>query len=169
MQWNATARPLVGVYLPIMQPFMDEAQIEHEWKQQVRKAEHRPIDEICVDQNLPTYAREWVYQKEGLANRRLAAVVTCYVHEAMMCETKQFYSSTALGKMFKIPPATLMKLLSGKKYMGGAELEKYHAEMERQGVEIPKRKERKTGGWKMLEAPTEKQQQARTSSEAMVH
>ena len=73
---NAMARPLVGIHLPLMQTFIDEAKEQHEWKKQARKADYHPIDKICVDQNLLTFAREWVYQKEGTANRQLAAVVT---------------------------------------------------------------------------------------------
>ena len=60
---NAMARLLVGVHLPVMQQFMEEMKVEHKRKKQTRKAEYRPIDDICVDKNLPGYAREWVYQK----------------------------------------------------------------------------------------------------------
>ena len=49
----------------------------------------KPIDEIYVDQNLPTYACEWIYQKEGIANQRLAAVTCRYMQEAMMWESKK--------------------------------------------------------------------------------
>ena len=38
---------------------------------------------------------------------------------------KQFYSGTALSMMFNIPSSTLNKLISGRKYMGRVELEKY--------------------------------------------
>ena len=55
--------------------------------------------------------------------------------------------------MFDVPPSTLNKLLSGRKYMGGAELEKYRDEMKRKGVDIPKRCETKLGGWKISEKP----------------
>ena len=92
---------------------------------------------------MPTTACEWVYQKEGLANRILAVVTTHYIHEAMMRESKKFYSSNALGRIFKLPSSTLTKLLSSKKYMEGVELEKYHAEMKQKQMDIPKCKERK--------------------------
>ena len=55
------------------------------------------------------------------------------MHQAMMHDKKQFYSRIVLGGMFDIPPSTLNKLLSGRKYMGGAELEKYSEEMKRKG------------------------------------
>ena len=53
--------------------------------------------------------------------------------------------------------------------MEGVELEKYHAEMKQKQMDIPKCKEKKTGGRNVSEKPTEKQQQAGTSSEVMVH
>ena len=52
-----------------------------------------------------------------------------------------------------MPPSTLNKLLSRRKYMGRAELEKYREEMKRQGVNIPKRRETKVGGRKISEKP----------------
>ena len=122
---QSTARPLIRVYLPLMNTFIEEARKKHEETLQQRKNEYRPIDEICIDQNLPCLAREWEYQQEGPANSRLGAVVTRYIHEAMMRDKKQFYSGNILGTMFKVPPSMLNKLLSGQKYMGGAELEKY--------------------------------------------
>ena len=122
---NTTARPLVGVHLLIMNKFIKEAQKKHEEMLQQRKKQYKTIDEICIDQNLPRNAREWEYQVEGDVNHCLAAVVTQYIHQTMMRDKKQFYSRNVLGGMFEVPLSTLNKLLSGKKYMGGAELEKY--------------------------------------------
>ena len=135
---NATARPLVGIHLPIINQFIEAAEKKHEEMVQQHEKEYRPIDKICIDQNLPRDAREWEYQAEGDANRHLAVVVTLYMHQAMMHKEKKFYSGIVLGEMFKVPPSTLNKLLSGRKYMGGAELNKYHEEMARKGVEIKK-------------------------------
>ena len=55
---HATARPLVGVYLPLKDTFIKEAKHKHEVTLQEKKAEYRPIDEICIDQNLPGHTRE---------------------------------------------------------------------------------------------------------------
>ena len=85
---------------------------------------------------------------EGDANCCLVAVVTKYMHAAMKRDKKQFYSRIVLGGMFDVPPSTLNKLLSGTKYMGGAELEKYCEEMKSKGVDIPKRGDMKVGGRK---------------------
>ena len=60
-----------------------------------------------------------------------------------MRDKKQFYSGIVLGGMFDVPPSMLNKLLSGRKYMGSAELEKYWKEMKHKGVDIPKRCEMK--------------------------
>ena len=118
-----------------------------------RQKEYKPIDKICINQNLPRNAREWEYQAEGDATCRLAAVVTRYMHQAMMRDKKQFYSGTVLRGMFDIPPSTLNKILSGRKYMGGAELDKYCEEMKQKRVDIPKRHQTKLGGQKILEKP----------------
>ena len=79
--------------------------------------------------------------------------MTQYMHKAMMSKEKKFYSGMVLGKMFKVPPLTLNKLLSGRKYMGGAELNKYPEEMARKGIEIKKRKSTKLGGCRQSEEP----------------
>ena len=70
-----------------------------------------------------------------------------------MRDKKQFYSGTALASMFDVPSSTLNKLISRKNYMGGAELEKYRAEMKRKCVNIPKTHEMKQGGCKSSETP----------------
>ena len=150
---NATARPLVGIHLPIMNKFIEEAQKKHEETLQQRQQEYKLIDNICIDQNLPRNVREWVFQAEGDANCWLAALVTRYMHQAMMRDKKQFYSGTVLREMFDVPPSTLNKVLSGRKYMGGVELEKYCEEMKRKGVDIPKRREMKLGGRRISEKP----------------
>ena len=70
-----------------------------------------------------------------------------------MRDKKKFYSGTALGEMFKIPPSTLNKLISGRLYMGGVELDKYREEMKRKGIYIKKRRDMKLGGRKASEQP----------------
>ena len=95
----------------------------------------------------------WEYQQEGTANSRLAVVVTRYVHEVMMPDKKQFYSGNILAKMFRVPSSTLNKLISERKYMGGAELEKHRDEMECKGVHILKRRDTKIGGRNVSEQP----------------
>ena len=70
-----------------------------------------------------------------------------------MRDKKKFYSGTALGKMFKVPPSTLNKLISGQLYMGGAELEKYREEMKLKGIDIKKQRDTKLGGCKASEQP----------------
>ena len=150
---QATARPLIGVHMPLMTTFLEEAKQKREEEQEKRKQEMRPIDEICIEQNLPRLATEWWYQHEGEVNKRLAAITTRYVHAAMMRDKKQFYSRTVLGRMFDVPPSTLNKLISGQLYMGGAELEKYRDELERKGVTIKKRRNTKVGGRRTSEPP----------------
>ena len=124
-----------------MENFVDEAQKKHDEMVEERKAEYQPIDDICISQNLPINAREWEYQTEGEVNQCLAAIVTRYTHQAIKRGKKQFYSGNVLRRMFEILLSTLNKLISGKKYMGGAELEKYREEMKRKGMDIPKRHE----------------------------
>ena len=145
---QSTAQPLIRVHLPLMDTFLEKTKKKHEEMVQERNLEKQPIDEICIDQNLPRLAREWEYQHKGEANSRLAAVITRYMHRALMREKKQFYSRTALPMMFIIPSSTVNKLISGRKYMGGAKLEKYREEMKCKGVDIPKRHEMKLGGRK---------------------
>ena len=58
---HATTRPLIGVHLPLIDTFLEEAKNKREEMPQQRRAEYRPIDEICIDQNLPQLAREWEY------------------------------------------------------------------------------------------------------------
>ena len=74
----------------------------------------------------------------------------------------------ALATMFKVPSSTLNKLISGRKYMGGAELEKYREEMKHKGVEIKKKRDMKLGGHKVSEQPRLSTLTS-TSSQAVMH
>ena len=91
---QVTARPLIGVHLPLMNTFLEEAKKKQEETLEQRKQGYCPIDDICVDQNLPCLAREWEFQHEGQANSQLAAVTTRYIHQAMMRQKEilQWYS-----------------------------------------------------------------------------
>ena len=48
---QSTARSLIGVHLPLMNTFIEEAKKHHEETLQQRKKESQPIDEICINQN----------------------------------------------------------------------------------------------------------------------
>ena len=133
-----------------MEKFIEEVWKKHKETVQQRKKESKPIDKICIDQK-PTKKCKRI--GEGDVNHRLAAVVTRYIHQVIMQDKKQFYSGNILGKMFEVPPSTLNKLISGRKYIGSAELKKYREVMKRKGVDIPKRLDMKLGDWKVLEQP----------------
>ena len=68
---NTTAHPLVGIHLPIMNQFIKAAEQKHEETVQECQGQYLPIDEICLEQNLPRDVREWEFQAEGDANHRL--------------------------------------------------------------------------------------------------
>ena len=65
---QATAWPLIGVHLPLMNTFLEEAKKKWDETVEQRKPDYRLIDEICIDQNLPRLTREWEFQHEGPAN-----------------------------------------------------------------------------------------------------
>ena len=46
---NTTARPLVGIHLPIMNKFIEAAQKKHEETVQQRQKEYKAIDDICIN------------------------------------------------------------------------------------------------------------------------
>ena len=55
----------------------------------------------------------------------------------------------------------LTKLLSGWKYMGGAELKKYRFEMEWKGIHIPEKRDIKIGGRNVSKQPKVSRDSAR--------
>ena len=111
--------------------------------------------------------REWTYHKEGAV--KISSSNYPLHPSGYDVRDWQFYSSAVLNKIFKVSVLTLTKLLSGRKYIGGAELEKYCKEMTQKGINIVKCKEKKTRECQVSEQPMDKQQQEGTSSGVMEH
>ena len=82
------------------------------------------IDEVIFTQNCLSYNPEWAHATEGRPTVYLASLVTCYMDERMRKDSKLMMSTRALETVFHTPSSSVGKLISGRHYIGGYELDK---------------------------------------------
>ena len=114
----------------------------------IRKAKEatstvRPIDEVVFAQNCPTWNPEWSYSKEGKPTAYLASLVTRYMDERMWKDSQTVMSAKALEAIYHIASSSVGKLISGKHYIGGYELDKIHDKKEKEGVMLTQKTKHK--------------------------
>ena len=142
---NSTLRPVVAVKIPEVDDMLERAQQKVE---AIRKAKEltsrvRPIDQVVFAQNCPTWNPEWAYLKEGKPTAYLASLVTRYMEERMRKDSQMVMSTKSLEAIYHTASNLLGKLISGKHYIGGYELDKLCKKKEKEGVTLTHRTKHK--------------------------
>ena len=138
---NATLRPVVAVKIPEVDDMLDRAQQKVEAIKKAKEAVGgvRQIDQVIFAQNCPTYNPEWAHALEGKPTAYLASLITRYMDERMRKDSQMVMSARSLETIYHTPSSSVGKLISGKHYMGGYELDKIREKKEKEGVELPTR------------------------------
>ena len=79
---------------------------------------NKPISEVVLYQNLPTPNRRWREKDYLKPTACLAGAIYWYMHP--ICEPNKILAQDRVGKMFGVPKATFHRVVSGKRYRGGA-------------------------------------------------
>ena len=142
---NSTLRPVVVVKIPEVDDMLERAQQKVEAIKKAKEATStvRPIDEVVFAQNCPTWNPEWSYSKEGKPTAYLASLVTRYMDERMRKDSQTVMSSKALEAIYHIASSSVGKLICGKHYIGGYELNKIHDKKEKEGVTLTQKTKHK--------------------------
>ena len=142
---NSTLRPVVAVKIPEVDDMLERAQQKVEAIRKAREATSavRPIDEVVFAQNCPTWNPEWSYLKEGKPTAYLASLVTRYMDEIMRKDSQMVMSAKALEAIYHTASSSVGKLISGKHYIGGYELDKLREKKEKEGVTLTQRTKHK--------------------------
>ena len=142
---NSTLRSVVVVKIPEVDDMLERAQqkVEAIRKAKEATASVRPVDEVVFTQNCPTWNPEWSYSKEGKPTVYLAALVTRYMDERMRKDSQTVMSAKALEAIYHIASSSVGKLISGKHYIGGYELDKIRDKKEKEGVTLTQRTKHK--------------------------
>ena len=114
----------------------------------IRKAKEatsgvRPIDQIIFAQNCPTWNPEWAHSIEGKLMAYLASLVMWYMDEWMWKDSQMVMSVRSLETIYHIALSSIGKLISGKHYIGGYELDKICEKKEKEGVPLAQKTKHK--------------------------
>ena len=114
----------------------------------IRKAKEatsgvRPIDQVIFTQNCPTWNPEWAHSIEGRPTAYLASLVTRYMDERMQKDSQMVMSARSLETIYHIASSSVGKLISGKHYIGGYELDKIRDKKEKEGVPLAQKMKHK--------------------------
>ena len=141
---NSTLRPVVVVKIPEVNDMLERAQQKVEAIRKVKEAMStvRPINEVVFAQNCPTWNPEWLYSKEGKPTTYLASLVTRYMDERMRKDSQTVMSAKALEAIYHIASSSVGKLISGKHYIRGYELDKIRDKKEK-GVTLTQKTKHK--------------------------
>ena len=112
-----TTRPLIHLKVPVMDELckrQEEAEVSKgiQWTK-------KPISEVVLYQNLPTPNKRWPEKDYLKPTACLAGAIYWYMHR--ICEPNEIQAQDRVGKIFGVPKATFHRVVSGKRYRGGAD------------------------------------------------
>ena len=142
---SATMRPTVAIKIPEVDDMIARAEQKVE---AIRQAKHKvgelkAIDEVVFAQNVPKYNPEWEHSPNGRATAYLVTLVCRYMHELQQKDKKVVLSAKALETIYHTASSSIGKLILGKQYLGGADLEQLRDKVEAEGKELPFKKKKK--------------------------
>ena len=142
---NATLRPVVALKSQEVDNMLERAQQKVE---AIRKAKEAtsgvwPIDQVIFAQNCLTWNSEWAHSIEGKPTAYLASLVTRYMDEQMWKDSQMVMSARSLETIYHIASSSVGKLISGKHYIGGYELDKICDKKEKEGVPLAQKPKHK--------------------------
>ena len=142
---STTMRPTVAIKIPEVDDMMVRAQQKVDVIRQAKQkvGELKPIDEVVFAQNVPKYNPEWEHSPNGRATSYLATLVCRYMHELQQKDKKVILSMKALETIYHTASSSIGKLISGKQYLSGYELEQVREKVEAEGKELPFKKKKK--------------------------
>ena len=142
---NSTLRPVVAVKIPEVDDMLERVQQKVEAIRKAKEATSsvRPIDKVVFAQNCLTWNPEWSYSKEGKPTAYLASLVTRYMDERMWKDSQMVMSAKALEAIYHTASSSVGKLISGKHYIGGHELDKLREKKKKEGVTLAQRTKHK--------------------------
>ena len=112
-----TTRPLIHLKVPVMDELC-KRQEEAEGSKGIQWT-NKPISEVVLYQNLPTPNKRWREKDYLKPTACLAGAIYWYMHR--ICEPNEILAQDRVGKMFGVPKATFHRVVSGKRYRGGAD------------------------------------------------
>ena len=116
---EAGTRPIIAMEIPQVK-HMVEAQKETEERARSRdEMRNTKIEEIIVEQNLPTLLERWKDSKVLLPTRYLAAAVHYFIYSQV--DQKNLMTNKFVADRFNLSSSNLHRIITGRRYAGGHE------------------------------------------------
>ena len=109
---QAGTRPLIAMEIPQIKKHVEEAKNVQEWARSWEEMRNVKIEEIIIEQNLPTPLNRWKGSKVLLLTRYLAAAVHYLVY-SQVDEAQPMTNKHVAGK-FVLSPSNLHRILTGR-------------------------------------------------------
>ena len=123
---QAGTRPLIAMEIPQVKKQVEEARNVQERARSQEEMRNVKIEELIIEQNLPTPLDRWKGSKVLLMTRYLAAAVHYLVY-SQADEAHPMTNKHVAGK-FALSPSNLHHILTGRQYAGGHETAKIRSE-----------------------------------------
>ena len=115
-------RPLIAMEIPRVQQLISEKKSSEERARSRDEKRNMRIEDIIIEQNLPTPLDRWKDLKVLLPTKYLAAAVHYFIY-SQVDQVHPLTNKFVAGK-FKLSPSNLHQILTGRKYAGGHEMVK---------------------------------------------
>ena len=119
-------RPLIAMEIPQVKKQVEEAKNVQEWARSHEEMRNMRIEDIIIEQNLPTPLERWKGSKVLLPTRYLAAAVHYLVYS--QADEAHPMTNKHVAEKFVLSPSNLHRILIRRRYVGGHETAKTRSE-----------------------------------------
>ena len=114
---EAGTRPLIAMEIPRVQQLISEKKSSKERARSRDEKRNMRIEDIIIEQNLPTPLARWKDLKVLLPMRYLAVAVHYFIYS--QADQVHPLANKFVAEKFKLSPSNLHRILTGRKYAGG--------------------------------------------------
>ena len=115
---EAGTRPIIAVEMPKAKQMIEKQKEVEEWARSREDMKNMKIEDIVIEQNLPTPLDKWKDSKVLLPTRYLAAAVHYFVYSQV--DQANPMTNKLVATKFKLSPSNLHRIITGRRYSGGS-------------------------------------------------
>ena len=123
---QAGTHPLIAMEIPQVKTLLAETKETQERARSREEMRNLKIEEIIIEQNLPTPLERWKGSKVMLPTWYLTVAVHYFIH-SQVDEANPMTNTHVSGK-FALSPSNLHQIIIGRRYAGGHEMAKMKSE-----------------------------------------
>ena len=111
-------RPIITMEIPKAKQMIEQQKEAEEWARSREDMKNMKIEDIIIEQNLPTPLDRWKDSKVLLPTRYLAAAVHYFVYSQV--DQANPMMNKFVANKFKLSSSNLHRIITGRRYSGGS-------------------------------------------------